>query len=257
MKRERVEQRPSAQVAWLSGALGGWWFCYYLVGPSLITVVANMNFDKRLASGYCQVDAFDSDDHYECDENGEVIEEISYVTLDLGTVEPTLVPSSSTYRLIGLDTPTPFLQLSGTIFQGTHQSLLGTELLFTEDKDPQDQTRRKIAHLANTSQRIHFKSVEVRPKGAPPEPSARPTSRSKGKGVSGKQKTDAVDDVNVVDLITGNIEPGDVQSQSRKGGKGRRARGSGSQTSHPQSGNTEQTALSGETSSVTESAMDP
>ena len=34
----------------------------------------------------------------------------------------------------GLDTPTPFLQLSGTIFQGTHQSLLGTELLFTEDK---------------------------------------------------------------------------------------------------------------------------
>ncbi|KAH9979540.1 hypothetical protein BGW80DRAFT_1164465 [Lactifluus volemus] len=93
-----------------------------------------MSSDKRLSTGFRQVDAFDSDDNYERDEQGEIIEEISYVTLDLGPVEPSLVPSSSTYRLIGLDTPTPFLQLSGTIFQGTHQSLLGTELLFTEDK---------------------------------------------------------------------------------------------------------------------------
>jgi len=56
--------------------------------------------DKRLAPGFRQVDAFDSHEHYERDENGEVIEEVSYVTLDLGAVEPTLVPSSSTYRLI-------------------------------------------------------------------------------------------------------------------------------------------------------------
>jgi hypothetical protein len=56
--------------------------------------------DKQLAPGFRQVDAFDSDEHYERDENGEIIEEISYVTLDLGAVEPTLVPSSSTYRLI-------------------------------------------------------------------------------------------------------------------------------------------------------------
>ena len=55
--------------------------------------------DKRLAPGFRQVDAFDSDDNYEC-EGGEIIEEVSYVTLDLGAVEPTLVPSSSTYRLI-------------------------------------------------------------------------------------------------------------------------------------------------------------
>jgi len=56
--------------------------------------------DKRLAPGFRQVDAFGSDDHYERDENGDIIEEISYVTLDLGAVEPTLVPSSSTHRLI-------------------------------------------------------------------------------------------------------------------------------------------------------------
>jgi hypothetical protein len=59
-----------------------------------------MNANKRLAPGFSQVDVFDSDGLYERDDNGEVIEEISYVTLDLGAVEPTLVPSSSTYRLI-------------------------------------------------------------------------------------------------------------------------------------------------------------
>jgi len=59
-----------------------------------------MSSDKRLASGFRQVDAFDSDEYYERDEQGKVVEEISYVTLDLGAVEPTLVPSSSTYRLI-------------------------------------------------------------------------------------------------------------------------------------------------------------
>ncbi len=59
-----------------------------------------MSSEKRVAPGFRQVDAFDPDDNYECDENGNVIEEVSYVTLDLGAVEPTLVPSSSTYRLI-------------------------------------------------------------------------------------------------------------------------------------------------------------
>lgn len=33
-------------------------------------------------------------------EESEYEEEIEYVTLDLGNIEPTLVPSSSTYRLI-------------------------------------------------------------------------------------------------------------------------------------------------------------
>ena|SRR5579863_3245431 len=56
--------------------------------------------DKRLAPGFRQVDAFGHDERYERDENGEVIEEISYVTLYLGAIEPTLVPSGSTYCLI-------------------------------------------------------------------------------------------------------------------------------------------------------------
>ena len=46
-----------------------------------------------LFPGYKHVESFGPDAEYE-------EEEIEYVTLDLGTVEPTLVPSSSAYRLI-------------------------------------------------------------------------------------------------------------------------------------------------------------
>ncbi|KAJ7629397.1 hypothetical protein DFH06DRAFT_1225586, partial [Mycena polygramma] len=110
-----------------------------------------------LCPGYKQVDAFGPDDDYE-------EEEVTYVTLDLGNVEPTLIPSSSNCRLIGLDTATPFLQLSGTIFKGRHDPLLGTELLFTDGKDPTDWSKRTINHVANTEQRIIFKEVQLRPK---------------------------------------------------------------------------------------------
>ena len=48
-----------------------------------------------LVPGYRQVDSFGPDEDYFDEE-----EEVSYVTLDLGVVEPTLLPSTSTYRLI-------------------------------------------------------------------------------------------------------------------------------------------------------------
>jgi len=54
---------------------------------------------SSLCPGYRRVQSFGPDEDYTRVEDGE-IEEISYVTLDLGSVEPTLVPSSSTYRLI-------------------------------------------------------------------------------------------------------------------------------------------------------------
>jgi len=219
-----------------------------------------MSSEKRLAPGFRQVDAFDPDDNYECDENGNVIEEVSYVTLDLGAVEPTLVPSSSTYRLIGLDTPTPFLQLSGTIFQGVHQSLLATELLFTEDKGLDDQTRRKVAHLANTSQRVRFKQVEVRIKDAPPHESVGPSTRGKGRGARSKQKSNAVGDDNIVDLITGNVDPGDLPPQRRRGGKAKGYRRGGDESqprpSQSQLGNLEQEVAPEEASLAPDLAME-
>lgn len=106
-------------------------------------------------AGHQQVEAFGPDEDYLGDE------EIEYITLDLGPVEPTLVPSSSTYRLIGLDTPTPFLQLSGTVFKGRHENLLGTELLFTESTENHERSRRTVRHVANTEKRVAFKQVEL------------------------------------------------------------------------------------------------
>ncbi|OSD00384.1 hypothetical protein PYCCODRAFT_1371400 [Trametes coccinea BRFM310] len=132
---------------------------------------------SSLFPGYKHVEAFGPDDEYE---SGE---EVEYVTLDLGTIEPTLVPSSSTFRIIGLDTPTPYLQLSGTKLKGQHQSLLGTELLFTEASDePQQhhpQGKKPLVHVATTERRIRFKEIELKPKGAGAAPDAQAASTSK------------------------------------------------------------------------------
>ena len=59
-----------------------------------------MSSRSTLLPGYHQVERFDDDDEYERDENGNIIEEVEYVTLDIGVVEPTLVPSTTSYRLI-------------------------------------------------------------------------------------------------------------------------------------------------------------
>ena len=56
--------------------------------------------EGSLFPDYHYVEEFGDDDDYEKDENGNVIEEVEYVTIDLGVVEPTLVPSTSSYRLI-------------------------------------------------------------------------------------------------------------------------------------------------------------
>lgn len=49
--------------------------------------------DTSPFTGYRQVDSFSPDEDY-------LSEEEVYVTLDLGIVEPTLLSSSSTYRLV-------------------------------------------------------------------------------------------------------------------------------------------------------------
>ncbi|EIW74288.1 hypothetical protein CONPUDRAFT_160328 [Coniophora puteana RWD-64-598 SS2] len=117
---------------------------------------------QRLLPGYRQVTAFDDDDEYE---SGE---EVEYVTLDLGAIEPLLVPSTDQYALIGLDTPTPFLQLSGTVLRGKHDELIGTEMLFSDerDQDAEHREKRSLTHVASTSRRIRFRPVELRPRGA-------------------------------------------------------------------------------------------
>ena len=123
-----------------------------------------------------------------------------------------------------------------------------------------DQTRRKATHLSNTSQRIRFKQVEVRPKGAPQHESVGPSTRGKGRGARSKQKSNAVGDDNIVDLITGNVDPGDLPQQRRKGGKAKGYRRGGDESqpgpSQPQPGNGEQEFAPEEVSLAPDLAME-
>jgi len=123
--------------------------------------------------------------------------------------------------------------------------------------DVHDQTRRKVSHLADTSQRIRFKQVEVRPKDVPPEDLPGPSTHGKSKSV--KKKSSTVDDDQIVDQITGNVEPGDVPLQRRRGGKGKGKRGSGSEPSQsqPGQGHIEQAAAPEEPPSSPGVAMEP
>lgn len=58
-----------------------------------------MNPEPSFIPGYVHVEQFGPDELYE-DDGSEVVEEVEYITLDLGSVEPTLVPSTSSFRLV-------------------------------------------------------------------------------------------------------------------------------------------------------------
>ncbi|KAK0489805.1 hypothetical protein EDD18DRAFT_1109950 [Armillaria luteobubalina] len=112
-----------------------------------------------LCPGYHQVTQFGPDGGYEEEE------EITYIALELGN---------------GLDTGTPFLQLTGTVLEGRHEVLLGTELLFSE----------------STRQRICFREVRLEEKG------------------KAKAKADACQ--LVLDRITGKLAPLRRRHRTRK-----------------------------------------
>ncbi|KAK0234796.1 hypothetical protein EDD85DRAFT_845391, partial [Armillaria nabsnona] len=108
-----------------------------------------------LCPGYHQVTQLGPDDDYEEEE-----EEIFYVTLELGNVEPSLIPICDSYHLVGLDTPTPFLYLAGTVLKGRHETLLGTELLFSEHYPDLG-----VSYIQSIRQRIFFREVRLEEKG--------------------------------------------------------------------------------------------
>lgn len=121
-----------------------------------------------------------------------------------------------------------------------------------------DQTRRKVTHLADTSQRIRFKQVEIRPKDAPLHEGL--SIRGKGRGGRSKQKSNAMGDDNIVDLITGNLDPGDLPLQRRRGGKAKGYRRGGDESqpgpSQSQLENVEQEVAPEEASLAPELAME-
>ncbi|EJD00331.1 uncharacterized protein FOMMEDRAFT_159005 [Fomitiporia mediterranea MF3/22] len=127
---------------------------------------------QGLFPGYKQVEGFGPDEDYD-----DELEEC-YVTLDLGSVDQTLVPNSAAYRLIGLDTPNPLLQISGTIMRGYHRTLIGTELIFKDATDESElPSQSDIQYFTSTDRRIVFREVELKPKSA--EPTSQQTPRKK------------------------------------------------------------------------------
>ncbi|KAG9085515.1 hypothetical protein FRC06_003568 [Ceratobasidium sp. 370] len=101
-------------------------------------------------------------------------DETVYLALELGQVDPSLIPHCTSMRLVGLETATPFLQLGGSVFRGSHVSTLGTELVF-HDASP-DRATRSIRPYAQVEHKVLFNPVILTPKSVPaPEPG--PSSR--------------------------------------------------------------------------------
>ncbi|KZO91936.1 hypothetical protein CALVIDRAFT_601894 [Calocera viscosa TUFC12733] len=102
-------------------------------------------------------------------------EEVEYVTFDLG------VPSSSAgplqvphYRLVGLDTERPFLQVGNTIYEGAHQTLVGTEIVLRDMRDPTNKSSKHVTPQHLSSRRVRFREVTFRDR--PPPGSAAPAA---------------------------------------------------------------------------------
>ncbi|KAK0218894.1 hypothetical protein IW262DRAFT_1462465 [Armillaria fumosa] len=127
-----------------------------------------------LCPGYHQVTQFGPDDHYEEEEH------TFYVTLELGNVEPTLILSCDWSSV---------LSLAGTVLKGWHETLLGTELLFSDREDA-------VFYMESTRQRICFREVRLEEKGKP------------------KAKADACQ--LVLDRITGKLAPVPRRRRTRK-----------------------------------------
>lgn len=85
-------------------------------------------------------------------------------------------------------------------------------------------------------------------------------TRGKGRGARSKHKSNAVGDDNIVDLITGNVDPGDLPPQRRRGGKAKGYRRSGDEPqpgpSQSQPGNIEQEVAPEEASLAPEIPME-
>ncbi|KAG8861011.1 hypothetical protein FRB91_011640 [Serendipita sp. 411] len=116
-----------------------------------------------IVEGYDQVPDFDNLEDSEYEE-----EEVCYVTLDLGPLDPSLLPKATSYQLIGLETSQPFLQVGGCVFRGQYENLLGTEILFQESAgtDPES-GNHKVVPITTTENRIRFREVRLVPKDNP------------------------------------------------------------------------------------------
>ncbi|KAK0432585.1 hypothetical protein EV421DRAFT_1910845 [Armillaria borealis] len=153
-----------------------------------------------LCPGYHQVTQFGPDDDYEEEE------EVFYVTLELGNVEPSLIPSCDSYHLVVSafsvrraviysilvpGYPDAISTASWDGAQGSAQDVVGCYILATEHS-----LEHAVSYMESTRQRICFREVGLEEKG------------------KAKAKADACQ--LVLDRITGKLAPLPRRRRTRK-----------------------------------------
>ncbi|GAB5586475.1 hypothetical protein Unana1_01375 [Umbelopsis nana] len=98
----------------------------------------------------------------------DVMTETQYILLELGENVPEDIligtEASGGYSLIGLNTPTPFLQLGPEIYQGYYDETIGSNLLLekvpnTDDTDANDEF--DLLFAGATTKTITFHKVNL------------------------------------------------------------------------------------------------
>ncbi|KAG0143444.1 hypothetical protein CROQUDRAFT_26630, partial [Cronartium quercuum f. sp. fusiforme G11] len=100
------------------------------------------------------------------DAQDEWEEEVEYLTLDMGlsSLDRKSLSPEANFQLLGLNTPNPFLKIAGQFFMGTHEHLIGTELIMQEGQ----KTGSKPCYepLVSLTARVRFRPVTLEPLGA-------------------------------------------------------------------------------------------
>ncbi|BFZ53125.1 hypothetical protein PYCC9005_000148 [Savitreella phatthalungensis] len=105
-------------------------------------------------------------------------DEDEYVVIDFGGTEEK--PSvNKPYRLIGLDTQHPWMQIEGQIFRGTWATAVGTDLHFDGDGN----------FVAKSTRRLIMRRVPARLKGAPVRRPAEIVIRAEAVDVGSEEQT--------------------------------------------------------------------
>ncbi|KAL6061294.1 General transcription factor 3C polypeptide 6 [Balamuthia mandrillaris] len=104
------------------------------------------------------------------EEEEEVEEEEFYVTLELEDfLDTNLLQSCQRYKLLGLNTEGPLLQVDDMFFQGTYAETVGTHLYFADptSTSSSSSSSTSTAPLYTATKKLIFRRVGLEPKPTP------------------------------------------------------------------------------------------
>ncbi|EGG11583.1 uncharacterized protein MELLADRAFT_102524 [Melampsora larici-populina 98AG31] len=111
-------------------------------------------------STYKLVEEFPTEDQE--DEWEEWEEEIEYTTLDLGSsLDRKTFSPDSYFQLLSLHSPNPILKIGNQFFKGTHEHLIGTELIMKNTT--KCETKPSYDPLISLTSRVRFTPIDIQP----------------------------------------------------------------------------------------------